>query len=42
MEEFAVALKDFNKLEKLELYLNNNRLTKLPTFSFNNNNNVLN
>jgi hypothetical protein len=24
MEEFAVALKDFNKLEKLELYLNNN------------------
>ena len=24
MEEFAVALKDFNKLEKLELYLNKN------------------
>ena len=24
IEEFAVALKDFNKLEKLELDLNNN------------------
>ena len=42
MEEFAVSLKDFNKLEKLELNLNYNKLTKLPSFSINNNNNALN
>ena len=32
MEEFAVSLKNFNKLLNLELYLNNNELEKLPAF----------
>ncbi len=39
IEEFAFSLKDFTRLEHLELLLNNNKLTKLPAFSINNNNN---
>jgi hypothetical protein len=38
IEEFALSLKEFNKLEYLELHLNNNLLKKLHLFSFNNNN----
>jgi hypothetical protein len=39
IEEFALSLKDFTRLENLELRLNRNLLTKLPAFSNNNNNN---
>ncbi len=43
MEEFALSLKDFPRLEHLELNLYANKLTKLPAFYNNNNsNNVLN
>jgi hypothetical protein len=38
MEEFSLSLKDFPRLENLELYLNNNFLTELPAFSINGNN----
>ena len=30
IDEFAFSLKDFNKLELLEINLNNNFITKLP------------
>jgi hypothetical protein len=39
MEEFAISLKEFNRFENLELYLNNNLLTKFPVFTFNNSKN---
>ncbi len=38
IEEFALSLKDFTRLEHLELLLTNNLLTKLPAISINNNN----
>jgi hypothetical protein len=37
MEEFTLSLKEFNRLEGLELYLNSNLLSKLPAFSISNN-----
>ncbi len=33
INEFVDSLKEFNKLEKLELYLSNNYLTNLPAFT---------
>ena len=39
IDEFGASLKDFNKLEWLELQLNNNLITKLPGFCINSNNN---
>jgi hypothetical protein len=32
MEEYAISMKDFNVLERLELDLKSNLLTKLPAF----------
>ncbi len=37
MEDFVLSLRVFFRLENLTLNLNNNLLTKLPTFSINNN-----
>ena len=39
IDEFGASLKDFNKLKRLELQLNNNLITKLPGFNINSNNN---
>ncbi len=39
IDEFAISLKEFTKLENLELILKKNLLTKIPAFSINNNSN---
>jgi hypothetical protein len=36
MEEFLLSIKEFNRLENLELYLNFNLLASLPAFAINN------
>ncbi len=39
ISEFTLSIKEFKRVEFLELNLNNNLLSKLPVFSINNKNN---